>query len=624
MNAGAEFRELARSIFSMGPGVRPSEWCEGNIVLEGDETDDAGPLSLRLTPYMREVLDAVADPEVTDITLVFGSQTGKTLLLMLIMAYLIANDPSGIIYVMPNQDLARDTSADRWKPIVLSSGELKALMTQDADDFQNLKQRFMRSSVTWVGAHSTANLSSRQRRIVIQDETDKFPDATAKEARSIKLADARCSKFKDPKRLKSSTPSTEHGPIWLAYQASDMGTWQVPCPTCETVQALEWDACRWDPAAKDGDGWDMAKVQGSAAFICTKCGGRIETAKKTWCNSRGQWVKGRPEVRHHRGFRLPSWYAPWQTRSFGLVAREYLECKASFDMQFFDTNIAARPYVLVGDRVDHEGLSKRAENWGPWPAGVVVVTAGVDVQDDRLEVEIVGWGAGEENWSLEYHILRGNTERPEVWAELDRVLLQRRPLPIAAVGIDRGGHRAQAVYEFTRARAMRRVVALYGRSQSGCPVLGRPTRAGKLRALLFPVGTDTAKSRIFGMLKVEAAGPGYCHFPQGRDEEWYRQLVGEELRIRIEGGRRIAYFHPVRERNEGLDCRVYAYAALHMLPPGLVNRKRKGEAPAEEAGAGEAAAAGNAEGAKPQPETPPVGRRILRRPFRGRGWAGRF
>ena len=620
MNQAMEeaLREVVRRCWQLGPGMTPSEWAEATIWLGSDETDDHGQFSLRLTPYLREIIDCIADPEVTDITLVFGSQVGKTLALMIMMGYMVANDPSGVIYVMPNQDLAKDTSVTRWMPLVTTHRELKAMMPTDMDEFRNLSQRFQGATVTWVGAHSTANLSSRPRRVVIQDEVDKFPDATEKEARSIKLADARCSKFNDPKRIKASTPSTEHGPIWLSYQASDMRTHHVPCPHCGTMQALEIEAFRWDPAARRGaNEWDLDAVERSAAVECLSCKGLMRTEHKTAMNTAGRWVPARPEVRHHRGYRLPSWYAPWQSRTFGKIAREFLECKASFDMQYFDTNIAARPYVVSGERVDPEGLAGRGvEEWTEIPAGVLAVTAGVDVQDNRLEVEIVGWGEGHESWSLEYHVLLGDTERDEVWDALDRVLWTRRRLPVLAVGVDRGGHRAQKVYEWTRPRNGRRVYAVYGASQAGKPVLGRPVRAGKTRVPLFPVGVDTVKGRLYSFFQIKEPGPGYCHFPKGRTPEYYKGLTSEELRVRTEKGRQIAYWHQIYERNEPLDTRVYAYAALHMLPAGITARKTEAKpapvAPVEPAGPEPAA--------KPQPES----RRIIRRAFRLRGWAGRF
>ena len=227
--------------------------------------------------------------------------------------------------------------------------------------------------------------------------------------------------------------------------------------------------------------------------------------------------------------------------------------------------------------IDPSGLLKRKENWGRIaPEGVMVVTAGVDVQDDRLEAEIIGWGLGQESWSLQYHVIHGDPAQDKVWNDLDKMLRQTiktaddRVLNIGAACVDTGGHHTQKVYEYCKAREHNRIFAIKGASAIGKPLVSKFSKSNKLRVKLFSLGTDTAKQMIYSRLKIHQPGAGYCHFPSDYPEEYFRQLTAERIQTKFVNG------HPVRvwvlkkgKRNEALDCRVYGLAALHILNPNL-------------------------------------------------------
>jgi phage terminase large subunit GpA-like protein len=207
---------------------------------------------------------------------------------------------------------------------------------------------------------------------------------------------------------------------------------------------------------------------------------------------------------------------------------------------------------------------------------VVVITAGVDVQGDRLEAEVIGWGVGQESWSLQYHVIHGDPAQNKVWEDLDKVLGQTIPradggtLSVLAACVDTGGHHTQKVYEFCKRREHARVYAIKGASTAGKPLVSKFSKANKLRVKLFTLGTDTAKQMIYSRLKIHQPGPGYCHFPADYPEEYFQQLTAERIQTKfINGHPTRVWVMPKGKRNEALDCRVYGLAALHILNPNL-------------------------------------------------------
>jgi phage terminase large subunit GpA-like protein len=208
----------------------------------------------------------------------------------------------------------------------------------------------------------------------------------------------------------------------------------------------------------------------------------------------------------------------------------------------------------------------------------LLLTAGVDVQDNRLEAEIVGWGLGKESWGIRYEIFPGDTATDGPWQRLDEFLARTwskadgRAFALWCTCVDSGGHRTTEVYQFCRARLARNVFAIKGRAGAGHPIVGKPSTSNQLRVPLYPVGADTGKEAIYSRLALADAGPGYCHFPidgRGYDDEYFKGLTSEKRVTKIRAGRRSSEWKPMRARNEPLDIRVYATAALELLTPDL-------------------------------------------------------
>ena len=231
-----------------------------------------------------------------------------------------------------------------------------------------------------------------------------------------------------------------------------------------------------------------------------------------------------------------------------------------------------------GETVDPESLLGRAERYeAEVPSGVGVLVASVDVQGDRLECAVKGYGAAEESWLIAFSQFHGDPGRDKVWHELDQFLQQKfthqsgQRVPISCVTVDSGGHHSEQVYRFCRARIDRRVFAIRGGSEKGKPVVGRPTTNNRYRAKLFTLCVDTAKEIVFSRLRIGASGPGYCHLPEWIDEEYIAQLTAEKaIRKWIKNRGTVREWVKTRERNEALDLEVYCLAALYILGPTFV------------------------------------------------------
>ena len=374
--------------------------------------------------------------------------------------------------------------------------------------------------------------------------------------------------------IKASTPTIRGASrIEAKLDESDNRRWAVDCAECGKSQVLAWSQVKWpkdDPAG--------------AFYECTHCQAHWSDQDRVRAILAGKWVAEHPE-RRVRGYHLSGLY-----RIMGRK-RQFESYLHEFAQNFLDAKHAGREALKVwtntflaetweeaGDRIELESLTERGEDYtvSPVPESIGVLTCGVDVQGDRLELEVVGWGTAEESWGIEYRVLFGDPEQPDVWKALDDYLSQRWDHPsgarlgIACCCVD-SGFSTRNVYQFTRPRQSRRIYAVKGSNQSGAPLIAK--RSGKAggRVLMFNIGTDTAKDSIFARLKIEDHGPRFMHFPngQGYTESYFKQLTAEEVRTRMHHGFPIRYYKKIRDRNEALDLRVYNLAALEILSPNM-------------------------------------------------------
>ena len=512
-------------------------------------------------------MNSVNEPGVREVVFMTSAQIGKTEIINNICGFFIHQDPAPILLIQPTLELAETWSKDRLSPMLRDTEVLSDLVRDPRSrDSGNtlLYKRFPGGHLTMAGANSPASLASRPVRIVLLDEEDRYPNSAGAEGDPGSLAEKRSTTFWNRLLLTASTPTVAgSSKIAARYERSDQRKYFVPCPHCGEKQILLWGNIRFEN-----------KDPATAHYVCEHCGAILTDKDKPKMLAEGEWVATKP-FDGIIGFHISELYSPWV--KWPELVRAFFKAKRSPETfkTWVNTSLG-ETWEEGGETVEADSLLNRKESWGnEAPEEVVVVTAGVDVQGDRLEIETKGWGVGEESWSLDYKVFFGDPAQEQIWQELDAYL--QRPvksktgvfLNIACACIDSGGHHTQAVYEFCRTRAMRGVFAVKGLSLAAKPLVGRPSRNNRHKLRLYPLGVDTAKEVIYSRLRITEPGPGYYHFPVERDKEYFQQLTAEKQVTRYHKGTARREWVKSRSRNEALDCNVYALAALKLLSPDL-------------------------------------------------------
>lgn len=547
------------------PKLTISLWADAERRLSPEASAEPGQWHTTRAEYQRGIMDAIGDPRVETVVVMSAAQVGKTESVLNCIGFYVAHDASPILVVQPTLEMATAFSTDRLSPMFRDTPTLRDKIGDPRSrDSGNtiLHKQFPGGHITMAGANSPSSLASRPIRIVLCDEVDRYPPSAGTEGDPVNLARKRSQTFWNRKLVMTSTPTVKGASrIEMAYEASDRRRYWVPCPHCGATQVLRWAQVRW-PAGEPQ----------AARYVCEHCDAGWTDEARWKQIHHGEWI-GEAPFQGTAGFHLNEIYSPWSR--LGDIARAHIEAKKSPEtLKVWINTSLGETWEDAGATVDDTGLMGRGEDWGgKTPQGVLVITAGVDVQDDRLEVELVGWGKDEESWSLDHRTIFGDPSAPRLWSDLDRVLADTVPridgaaLPVSAACVDSGGHHTQAVYKFCRERLRRRVYAIKGMAGPGRPVWPkRASRNNTGRVNLFLIGVDAAKEAVYARLKIDRAGPGFCHFPAGRDATWFQQLTAEQVVTRYSKG----FAHRVWQlrsgrRNEALDCRVYAYAALQSL-----------------------------------------------------------
>ena len=508
-------------------------------------------------------MDAVCDPAVHEVVFMSGAQVGKTEVLLNILGFYIAHDPSPILVLQPTLQMAQAFSKDRLATMLRDTDCLKNKVrnprSRDSGN-TSLHKVFPSGHVSIAGSNSPSSLASRPIRIGLFDELDRYPFSAGTEGDPVALAKKRTATFHNRKCVLTSTPTIRGASrIEAAFEGSDQRRYFITCTDCGEADTLKWSNVRWPEGEPQ-----------KAVYVCEHCGSVWDDATRIRSVAKGEWRATAPFT-GVAGFHLNGLYSPW-TR-LGDAAQEFLEAKKLPEtLRVFVNTFLGESWEDAGEQIDDSLLTDRREDWGDsLPEDVVLLTCGVDVQDDRFELEIVGWGRDEECWALDYQVIYGDPSAPAIWNDLDDYLKQTfaHPkgidLPIRATCIDSGGHYTSAVYGFVKIREARRIFAIKGVGGEGRALVGRPAKNNVGKVRLFPVGVDTAKELLYGRLKIVDPGPGYCHFPEGRDDEYFRQLTGEKIVTKYTQGRARRAWVKTRARNEALDVRVYAIAAYTLL-----------------------------------------------------------
>lgn len=575
-NKAMEMLRKAASLSAPPPNLTISQWADRYRYLSSESSAEPGKWNTDRAPYQREMMDAMSDSRAEMVVIMSSAQIGKTEIVNNVIGFHIQLDPAPILLLQPTLEMAEAWSKDRFAPMLRDTQSMHGLVKDPRSrDSGNtlLHKRFPGGHITMAGANSPASLASRPIRLVLCDEVDRYPISAGTEGDPVSLAKKRTTTFWNRKVLLTSTPTIKGASrIESAFEHSDQRRFYMPCPQCGEKQTFKWQQVKWDQdEAKEGDEKHKSET---AVYVCEHNGCIITDADKLGMLLRGEWIAEAP-FQGIIGFHINELYSPWVT--FAQMVSEFLKAKKLPEtLKTWVNTSLGEPWEEAGEIVEADSLMARKESWGnEAPEDVVIVTAGVDVQGDRLEIEVKGWGIGEECWSLDYRIFYGDPAQPQVWAELDAYLQQPVKsktglyLNIACTCVDSGGHHTQMVYDFCGKRATRGVFAIKGINQPARPLVGRPSRNNRYKLRLYPIGVDTGKEVIYGRLRIADPGHGYFHFPIERDREYFLQLTAEKQVTRFTKGVARREWIKTRARNEVLDCTVYALAALKLLSPNL-------------------------------------------------------
>lgn len=561
------------------PLMSVSEWADKFRFLSHTASAEPGPWRTDRTPYLREIMDALSSSSRYErVVFMKGAQVGATEMGLNWLGYIIDKAPGPALLVGPTVEMAKAQSKTRIDPMILDCPSLlDKVADQKSRDSGNtmLMKEFPGGFLAMTGANSPASLRSKPIRYLMLDEVDAYPGDVGGEGDPVTLALARTRTFSRRKIFIPSTPTISgHSRIEKAYKESDQRRFYVPCPRCGGFQVLIWARVKWDSGRPEG-----------AWYECEHCGGKIHNFEKDGMLSRGEW---RAEVKDYHGrtagFHLSSLYSPVGWFSWGEAATQFVEAKKSQELlKVFVNTVLGECWEERGEAPEWERLYMGREEYriGVVPDGGLLLTAGADVQKDRIEVLVRAWGRGLENWVIDHRIFMGDTADlgGEPWRRLDELMAEGfehergSTLHISSLAIDTG-FQTQNCYTWARRYQPPRVMPVKGQDSLSI-MIAQPKAVDvvlngkrKSRALkLFNVGVSLLKSELYAWLRLPHPGPGeatpigYCHLPD-MDEEWYKQLCSETLVQREAKGGRVMYeWVQLRPRNEVLDMMIYSRAA---------------------------------------------------------------
>jgi len=603
---------LAHAALALRPDPRltVSEWSDAHRFLSQTASGEPGPWRTERTPYLKEIMDCLSPSSpVERVVFMKGAQIGGTEAGNNWIGYVIHHAPGPMLAVQPTVEMAKRWSKQRVAALIDSTPVLRERVKQArAKDSGNTVQskEFPGGILVMTGANSAVGLRSMPVRYLFLDEVDAYDFDVDGEGDPVGLATQRTITFANRKIFLVSTPTIQgFSRIELEYEKSDKRHFWVPCPECGEYQILIETRLQWEKGRPE-----------TASYYCATCGCGIPSHKKRWMNGQGQWRAEEPGEGKAAGFHLSGLYSPWLT--WQQIAERKIAARDDAAMKVYVNTIEARTWTESGEAPEWQRLYDRRESYRlcTIPSGGLFLTVGVDVQDDRLELEIVAWGRERESWSVDYRVLQGKPSDKEVWNALDAVLEESfthengARLGIVKLAIDTGGHYTSQVYDWVRGKQGDRVLAIKGVHALGAAI-GLPshtdvTTQGKRKRrglLIWPVGSSFCKSELYGWLRKdrptdemieqgESHPIGFCHFPKYPDE-YFKQLTAERLVTKKDPrGFPRREWHKIYERNEALDCRVYARAAaaaygIDRFTDVIWDRleemlRRKTEAPAQE------------------------------------------
>jgi phage terminase large subunit GpA-like protein len=580
------FRAIAAACH-VPPPRTVAEWADAERIVPPETGSPwPGPWRTERVPYLRQIMEVLTlSHPAREITFVKSAQVGGSEAMLNLIGQCMGETPAPIMIMLPSLDMMRAYNDLKLGPMIASNATLRRRVQEETEAGEasstTTRKHFPGGFCHLVTANSGSNLQMRSARIVLMEEVSDYPGEAGGRGDPVRQLEVRTDMYTGREKIiRVSTPSDEGAcRVTAAFERSSKGRFHVPCPDCGARQVLEWENLRW-PAGRPEE----------ARYHCSGCGVGIEHSRKPAMIAAGDWVHDHPELlERHAGFHLSGLYSP--VRTWADLAIQWEQSQGDQEaLKTFVQQRLGRAWRVAGEAPEWQRLYDRREEWQPGtvPAGALVLTAGIDVQRDRLEASVWGWAANRESWLVDHIVIPGSPFLWRTWEQVATLLEAVYPhesggaLPVMQAAVDSSdGVSTAEVYAFCRKLGTRRAVAVKGRD--GLPQAIAP--GGKVevkrngqrigRQSLWIVGSSYLKGEFYGHLRLDrptaesgAAFPaGYVHLPTHvAGEEVCRQLVAEELRrTRTRQGFAKLEWVKTRDRNEALDCRVYARAAAVLL-----------------------------------------------------------
>lgn len=580
-------RELLRVLAALAPikKITVSEWADKNRVLPSNSAEP-GRWKTSRVPYAKEIMDAFTQTGIVRVAVKSAAQVSKTECLLNIVGRYAQVDPCSMMVVMPTLEMAQDFSKDRLTRMIEDTKILTPLFYSDRmsaksrDKNQTMLSKFFTGGrLVLVGANSATGLASRPIRLLLCDEVDRFPtSASGGEGDPISLAAKRTSTFWNKKIGLFSTPTTEGASrIDVEYMAGTQEEWRHKCPNCGEFHTLDYEQMTTDFEEYSNATGNKTVVVKSVKWRCPDCGEDFPELEMKASEQKYFALNPSAAANGIRSFFINGFASPWL--SWKEIMQEWYEARgdAVREQVVYNTRFG-KSYRQKGEYSDENEFLRRRETYeAEIPAGVKVLTAAVDVQDNRLEYEICGWADGEECYAIQKAEVWGKPNKAETWAQLDEILdreyqcADKSFLKIARTFID-SGYSTENVYAYCRRRSNRGIFAIKGYGAFGIPLTYKLTQTGGVTVVIL--GVNMGKQEVFNRLGIETPGKLYFHYPKddgflprGYDQVYFKQLIAEHRVIRWSGGTAHQAWEPIYKgaRNEALDLRCYNICAIKSL-----------------------------------------------------------
>ncbi|BBF41993.1 phage terminase, large subunit [Lachnospiraceae bacterium KM106-2] len=575
------FHNIAKNL-KPRPVLLVSDWADTYRQLSPEASAEPGRWNTSRAEFQREIMNAVNDPDIQDVVIMSSAQVGKTEIVLNICGYYMDYDPTSILVLQPTIEMGETFSKDRLAPMIrdtpVLTGKIKEPRAKGSDN-TILHKKFPGGHITIAGANSPASLASRPIRVVLCDEVDRYPDSAGTEGDPVKLAEKRTTTYWNRKKIKVSTPTIAGiSKIEKEFNSGTKEEWCVKCPCCGKFQPYQWNRIQFKTVSME----------------CLYC--KEDIGERDWKESEHKWIASNEDVKGKRSFHLNELCSPWKSwkeiiNDFREANEDYKKTGSIEALKVFRNTSLGEVWEERGDGADEQDLLKRREQYeADIPDGALVLTAGVDVQDDRLEIEICGWAREYESWGIFKKEIRSNPALESTWDKLEEEIETEyyfnngHGLLIAATCIDTGGHHTNMVYKFVKRmhKMGKNVFGIKGYSNvTGIPLIYKKTKVDIKNSHgtvvdhtdIYILGVDSGKEDIISRLNIKEPGSGYCHFPKNMDrgynQMYMKGLTSEEKVTKRDKKNRLKIMWVKKPgiRNEPLDLRNYAYAAVELIRP---------------------------------------------------------